>query len=74
MIACAKSCVVDKALLNNNNNTNANTGCPRDWKNWKTVYFLTLRTGKTGKQYTFSPYGLEKLEKEKWINGSNFLL
>ena len=23
--------------------------------------------------YTFSPYGLEKLEKEKWTNGSNFL-
>ena len=21
-----------------------------DWKNWKTVYFLTLRTGNTGKR------------------------
>ena len=37
------------------------------------IYQGVHTTGKNGKQYTFSPYGLEKLEKEKWTNGSNFL-
>ena len=26
------------------------TGCPHDWKNWKTIYFLTLQTGKKKKK------------------------
>ena len=58
----------------------ANGACPTWWAgnlSWSTRLeklenrpFLILDSGKTGKQHTFSPYGLEKLDKEKWPNDS----